>query len=101
MCKKTQKKNFISYTGTSKNLGVWASYTHQVLIASELIVNESKKDADLLVEHLLLILEKPLRPQTSEPKPRGQSCKRPYPEDIVREENTSRDKSAQAIVQTK
>ena len=42
---------------------------HQVLIASELIVNKSKKSTNILIKHLLPHPKKPLQPQTGEQKP--------------------------------
>ena len=60
--RKTWKGIFIGYTGTSKHLRVWAPQTHQVFIASEPVVNESKKGVDLLVEHPLPLPKKPLQP---------------------------------------
>ena len=49
--RKTWKGIFIGYTETSKHLRVWAPRTHQVLIASEPVVNESRRGANLLIEH--------------------------------------------------
>ena len=68
---KTWKSIFIGYIGTSKHLRVWAPRTHQVLIASKLVVNKSKRGADLLMEHPLSPPKKPLQYQTGELKPRG------------------------------
>ncbi len=48
---------------------------HQVLIASEPILNESSKGSQLLIEHPMPPPEKPFREPTSEPKPRGRSRK--------------------------
>ena len=39
---KTCHEIFIGYTDTTKHLRAWAPKTHQVLIASELVVNKSK-----------------------------------------------------------
>lgn len=75
--RKTWKGIFICYIGTSKHLRVWAPRTHQVLIASKPVVNKGKRGADLLVEHPLPHPEKPLRPQTGEPKLRSRPCKIP------------------------
>ena len=60
--RKTRKGILIGYIGSSKHLRVCASCTHQVLITSEPIVNESKRGADLLLEHLLPPPEKHLQP---------------------------------------
>lgn len=100
---KTWKRIFVGYTGTSKHLRVWVSRIHQVLIASEPIVNKSKRGTDLLIEHPLPSSEKPLRPQTGKLKPRGQPHKKPRLEDIIikenaREKNASRDELIQVIV---
>lgn len=54
---------------------VWVSQTHQVLIKSKLIVNKSKKGTNLLVEYPLPLIEKPIRLQTTESKPRVWPCK--------------------------
>ena len=69
--RKTWRGIFIDYIETSKHLRVWVPHTHQVLIASQLIINEGKKDANLLIEHLLSPVKKPLQLQTGESKPRG------------------------------
>ena len=61
---------------------------------SELVVNKSKKGDDLLVKHLLPSPDKSFRPQTGKPKPRAQTRKKPYPEDIAIQENISRDELA-------
>ena len=68
---KTWKGIFINYIRTSKHLRLRAPRTHQVFIASKLVVNESKRDEDLLIKHLLPSSKKFLQPQTSELKPRG------------------------------
>lgn len=72
---KTCKGILISYTEISKHLRVWVSHTHQLLIRSKPVVNESRRGADLLIEHPLPPPKKPFRPQTGQPKPRGHSCK--------------------------
>ncbi|MCJ1347848.1 hypothetical protein MMC31_006078 [Peltigera leucophlebia] len=118
---KTWKGIFIDYTRTSKHLRVWAPRTYQVLIASEPVVNKSKRGANLLMEHPLPPPEKPLRPQTGEPKPRSrfqknalekrlaakQSLiegnklgKRAHAKDVA-SENDIEEKVVQAIIQTK
>lgn len=96
---KTQKNILISYTGFSKYLKAQASYTHQVLIASEPIINKNKKFIDLFVKHLLPLPNKLFQTQTGEPKPRGQLCKKPCSEKITIKENVGRDKLVQIIVQ--
>ena len=58
---KTWRGIFIGYPGTIKHLRVWTPCTHQVLIASGLIVNESERGANLLIEHPLPPVGKPLR----------------------------------------
>ena len=68
---KTWKGIFINDIRTSKHLRLRASRTHQVLIASKLVVNKSKREADLLIKHLLPSSKKPLQPQRSELKLRG------------------------------
>ena len=71
-----------------------------MLIDTELVVNESKRGAVLLIDNPIPP-PKLLRQPAKEPKPRGRPCKRPRIEDIVIEENTSGDELVQAIVQTK
>ena len=75
---KTWNGIFIGYTDTTKHLRVWALETHQVLIASKPVINESKQDVDLFIENLILVPPKPLRLSTGEPKPqrklRKKSC---------------------------
>ena len=51
---KTWKRILIGYIEISKYLRIWAPCTHQVLIASKLIVNKGTRDADLLIKHPLL-----------------------------------------------
>ena len=102
---KTWNEIFIGYTDTTKHLQTWAPKTHQVLIASEPVVNESKRVAKLLVDNSMPP-PKLFRQPAEEPKPRSQPCKRSCVEDIFieendRKENASGDKLAQAIVQTK
>ena len=111
--RRTWKSILIGYTGTSKHLRVWAPRTHQVLIASEPIVNKSKRGINLLVEHPLPPSDKPPQLQTGEPKPQGRLCKnsvekcstaktskRGHVEDILFKENVE-EEAAQAIMQTK
>ena len=119
--RKTWKGIFIGYTGTSKHLRVWAPRTHQILIASELVVNESKRGVNLLMKYFLLPPKKPLQPQTGKPKPRGQprknalkkrpAAKQPliegskpgkkaHAEDVTSENDVEKE-VVQAIVQTK
>lgn len=50
---------------------IWAPCTYQVLIVSRPVINKGKKDANLLIEHLLPPTKKPIWPQTSKQKPRG------------------------------
>ena len=102
---KTWNGIFIRYTDTTKYLKTQAPKTHQVLIASEPVINKSKQGAELHVDNpmpLPKLLQQPAR----EPKPRGRSCKRPHVKDIVikenaRKKNISRDELVHAIVQTK
>ena len=111
--RRTWKGIFISYTRTSKHLRVWARRIHQVLIASKPIVNKSKRGADLLLEHLLLPSDKPLRLQTGKQKPRGhprknsvekrstaKTSKKDHVEDILSEQSVKKE-AAEAIMQTK
>lgn len=72
---KTWNGIFIGYTDTTKNTTVWAPQTHQVLIASELAVNESKQGAHLLIEHPIPAPEKRLRQPAGDPKLRGRPRK--------------------------
>ena len=48
-----------------------------MLIASEPVVNELKRGADLLAENPMPAPPKPLRLLTGDPKPRGRPRKRP------------------------
>ena len=66
---------FNGYIITTKHLRVWASRIHQVFITIEPIVNEGERDANLLIEHLLLPAKKPLQPQTGKTEPRSRSHK--------------------------
>lgn len=52
-----------------------APYTHQVFITSEPTVNKSKRDVNLLIEHLLLPNKKPFQLQTNKLKPKHQPLK--------------------------
>lgn len=89
---------------------------HQVFIASKLVANESKKDADLLIEHLLPPSKKPFWLQIGEPKSRswlyknalkkrptakpienGKVSKQTHTEDVIGKEYV-KNKLAQAIV---
>ena len=54
---------------TIKHLRMWAPKTHQVLIASKLVVNESKRGAELLVENPISPPPRLLRQPAGEPKP--------------------------------
>lgn len=74
---KTWNGIFIGYTDTTKHLRAWAPKTHQVLIASEPIVNESKRGADLLTENPMPPPPRPLRQPVGEPSPRGRPRERP------------------------
>lgn len=65
----TWNKIFIGYTDTTKHLKVWAPKTHQVLIASEPIVNKSKQGTELLTENPMPPPPKPLRQLAGKPKP--------------------------------
>ena len=47
---KTWNGIFIGYTNTTKHLRTWAPKTHQVLIANEPFINESKRGAELLID---------------------------------------------------
>lgn len=109
--RKTQKEIFISYTGTSKHLRVWASHIHQVFITSKSIVNQDKRSTNLLIQYLLPPLEKPLQTQTDKPKPRSRPCKnlikllekgktnkKIYLEDDVVEEDSNKVEMIQVIV---
>lgn len=55
---KTWNRILIEYIDTINHLRVWAPKTHQVLIASKLIVNKSKRGAKLLTENLMPPLPK-------------------------------------------
>ena len=93
---------FIGYTNTTKPLRTWAPKTHQVLIASKPVVNESKRGVELLVDNPMPP-SKLLRQPVEEPKSKGRPCKRPRIEDIVikenaRKENASGDELVQAII---
>ena len=80
---------------------------------SEPVVNDSKRSADILLEHPLPPPEKPFWSQMAEPKPRDRTCKstserpftksskRPHPEDSVNKKNANEDELAQAITQIK
>lgn len=57
---KTWKHIFIGYIRLSKHLRIWVPHTHQVLIASKLVVKQGKTGTDLLVEYSLPPSEKPL-----------------------------------------
>lgn len=69
---KTQKVIFIGNTDTSKHVRVWTPQTHQVLVASELILNKKQRKAHLLIEHLMPSPKKPLKILPEEPKLCGQ-----------------------------
>lgn len=56
---KTWKSILIGYTITFNYLKIWAPCSYQVLIASELVVNKSKKEVNLFMEHLLSSSNKP------------------------------------------
>lgn len=62
---------------------MWASKTHQVLIASKPIVIKSKPGAKLLVKHPMPPTAKSLRQPGSKPKPKERSKKRPCIENQV------------------
>ena len=75
-----------------------------MLIASELVVNESKRGAELLGDNPIHP-PKLLRQLAGQPKPRGRPRKKSCVEDTVieenvRKENASIDELVQAIVQT-
>lgn len=55
---------------------MWAPKTHQVLIASKPIVNKSKPDIMLLIEHLMLASAKYVQQPADNPKPRKKPRKR-------------------------
>ena len=74
---KTWNGIFIGYTDTTKYLRAWTPKTYQVLIASEPVVNESKRGADLLAENPIPTSPKPLWLPTGEPKLEGRLRKRP------------------------
>lgn len=61
----------LHYIKTSKHPRISAFRIHYMLIVSESIVNKGKRNVNLLIEHLLLLLEKLLRPLTGKPKPKG------------------------------
>ena len=66
---KTWNGKFIGYTDITKHLKTWALKTHQVLIASEPVVNELKRRAELLVENSMPLPLRLLRQPAEEPKP--------------------------------
>ena len=97
---KTWNGIFIGYTDTTKHLRSWAPKTHQVLIASEPVVNKSKRGAELLIDNPMPP-PKLLRQPAGELKPRSRPRNRPRVEDTIIKENPSGDKLAQAMVQIK
>ena len=72
---KTWNEIFIRYTDTTKHLSSWAPKTHQVFIASKLVVNKLKRGADFLTENLMLVSSKLLQLLIEEPKPQGKPRK--------------------------
>lgn len=82
---------------------VWTLHIYQVLIATKLVINKSKKYIALFVKHLLLPPNEPLQSQIIEPKPRSRLCKKAHSKDTVIEENNtiSEEELAQAIIQIK
>ena len=54
---KTWKNILSGYIENSKHLKVWVPRMHQVLITSEPVINKSKRNADLFLEHSLPLPE--------------------------------------------
>lgn len=54
---------------------MWALQTYQILIASELILNEDQQEVQLLNEPLIPPPEKPLKTSPGEPKLRSRPRK--------------------------
>lgn len=72
---KTQRDIFICYTDTSKHARVWASWTNQVLIANEPILDERQHRVQFLIEYPILLPEKLFKILLEEPKLLGQPRK--------------------------
>ena len=73
---KTWNGIFIRYMDTMQHLRVRAPKTDQVLIASEPVVNKSKRECELLVNNSMPAPKRPLRQSAGEPKHQGRSKKR-------------------------
>lgn len=58
---------FIVYTDTTKHVKMWPIHTHQILIASEPILNKSSKRTQLLINFLMPPSENLLREPAEKP----------------------------------
>ena len=67
---KTWNGIFIGYMHITKHLRMWTPKTHQVLIGSKPVINESKRGAELLIENPMPPSPRLLRQLAGEPKPR-------------------------------
>ena len=94
---------FIRYIDTTKHLRVWVLKTHQVLIASEPVVNKSKRGSELLVNNSMPAPKRPLRQPAGEPRLRGRPKKRArieveYDGSVMLEENLAAERHLQTGV---
>lgn len=73
---KTLNGIFIEYTDTTQHLRIWTPKTHQVLIASELVINKLKRCVTLLVKNPMSALPKPIQQPARESRLREKPRKR-------------------------
>ena len=100
---KTWNRIFIRYTDTTKNLWVWAPKTHHVLIASEPVVNESKRGSELLINNPMPAPKRPLRQPAGKPRIRERPKKKAWIESkhdgfVVLEESLAAERHLQTGV---
>lgn len=65
---KTWNGIFIKYTETIKHIIVWALYTYHILVTSKPVLNKSNKRSQLLIEHLIPLMEKSFHKPADDPR---------------------------------